>query len=277
VDRCSQLGEVSLAGCFLCTDEGLSSLADLPLKSLSLKHADKLGPRSMKALVEKCGETLESLTIESCPNLKESLSLLSEFKGLKLLHLKHIGLYQDDVVCELIEKLGPQLDELSLNGYPKLTDKLLETISVSCGRLQKLSLEECPLLTSQGFQGFLSKFKSRLTQLSLRRNVALDDQTIIGFLNHHGSTLTCLNLNGLDELTSHSLTTLASSASHLEMLDASWIRNVDDEFLEKLISTCPNLKRVKVYGCNRLTDFLLRQDLKNAHDQTVFIQGNEFD
>ena len=276
-DRCSQLEEVSLAGCFLCTDEGLSSIFDLRLQSLSLKHADKLGSRSLKALAKNCSATLESLTLENSPHIKENLNLISGLENLKILHLNHIGIYEDNDICDIIEKLGPKLEDLSLTGYPKLSDKILETISAFCGQLQRLSLEECPLLTSQGFQDFLSKFKSRLTHLSLRRNVTLDDQTIIGFLNHHGRTLTCVDLNGLDELTSHSLMALAFVAPSLELIDVSWIRNVDDEFLEKLIATCPNIKKVKAYGCNRLTDLLLRQELKNAQGQNIFIQGNEFD
>ena len=275
-EGCTQLKELALHGPFLCTDVGFSKLADLPLSSLVLSNASKMTSKSLEAFASKC-PNLEKLCLQYCASIGAGIDCITRFSQLKSLDLSYLGSISNEDICRVLEKVGAGLEELDLNGYPGLSDAVLELISDTCPRLHALSLADATSLTSAEFSAFLSKSKIHLKRVSLFRIVHLEDTTLIAVISHHGSSLQDLNINGLDELTTHSLAALAKSTPRLKTLDVSWIRNIDDEIFEDIIKHCPELKTIKVYGCNRLTDVTMRRVWKNGQGVNVNIQGNEFD
>lgn len=275
-DRCTQVQELDLDGPFLCSDDGLKSLFELPLKSLRIAHAEKMTGASLEELVLKCSN-LQHLSLEYCGRLKDGAQVVSGLGNLKSLSLNHIGGMTNESLMKIIESVGGNLKLLSLNGCNHMSDEVLVMIAKECPNLADLSLSDAPALTGQGFSVFFTASKAHFKSFSIHRNVTLPDSVIISLVNQHGSALEVLNLNGLDELTGHALTTLAVSCPRLLELDVSWIRTVDDEFIDKLISHSRGLKCVKVYGCNRLTEVTMKKALCNSAGHAILVHGNEFD
>jgi DNA repair protein RAD7 len=275
-DRCTQVQELDIDGPFLCSDDGLKSLFALPLKSLRIAHAEKMTGASLEELVVKCPD-LEHLSLEYCGRLKDGAQVVSGLVNLKSLSLNHIGGMTNDTLKQIIESVGGNLKLLSLDGCKDMSDQVLAVIAKECPKLAELSLSDAPALTGEGFAEFFSTSKAHLKSISLHRNVTLPDSVIISLSNLHGPFLEAVNLNGLDELTGHALTTLAMNCPRLLELDVSWIRTVDDEFIEKLMAQSPGLKCVKVYGCNRLTEVTMKKALCNSAGHAILMHGNEFD
>lgn len=125
---------------------------------------------------------------------------------------------------------------------------------------------------------FLEKFTaaSGLIAISLCRNVLLKDDVVVALINTHGATLQRLNLNGLDELTEYSLGAIAKGCPNMRELDVSWIRNVDDAILEALLANSRALTKVKVYGCNKLSEFIVNRRWLNEEQKEIRFIGNEY-
>ncbi len=275
-DRCDQVQELVLDGPFLCSDDGFKAIFSLPLKTLRIGHAAKMTGDSLQELVEKCPQ-LEELSFEYCGRLKDGARAISRLSKLTALTLNHVGGMDNETLAEIIGSVGSNLRKLSLNGYCNMSDDILKLIATECRHLSDLSLSEASSLTADGFGQFFTLSKACLKSISLHRNVSLTDSVVISLVNQHGPTLENINLNGLDDLTVQALKTLAMGCPRLLSLDVSWIRLVDDEFLEKLLLFSRGLKCIKVYGCNRLTEVTMKKTLCNGAGLPVLVYGNEFD
>jgi DNA repair protein RAD7 len=144
----------------------------------------------------------------------------------------------------------------------------------------------CSNLTNQTVLDFFSNLKSQgLRKLNLCGLVDLQDDAVIAAIHSCGHYIQRLNLNGCDNLTDRVFKALiqpvgspiSSGCSSLEHLDISWIRAVDDEVLKQIIDASPTLKRISVYGCNRLTHFALDREWKTKNGHVIQFDGNEFD
>ncbi|KAI8818591.1 uncharacterized protein EV422DRAFT_173028 [Fimicolochytrium jonesii] len=281
-DTCAQLETLCLDGPFLPSNAAFATLFEglgEKLRELTLRHAAKLNKNGIETLVGSCPH-LRVLRLEQCMKLDdESIQLLGNFKDLEVLEIGFMGdKVSEESFVNLLMTIGAGLKTLVLNGHSRLTDSVLTAIASNCTQLHDLSLEECESLTSEGVLQFVRDLKSStgLTSLSLSRNVTMKDDLIVALVNLHGHSLQKLNLNGLDELTEYSLNSLATGCPNLRELDVSWVRNVDDFVLKQLVDSCPSLAKVKVYGCNRLTEIIVNGHTKNADGVEVRFVGNEY-
>ena len=63
-----------------------------------------------------------------------------------------------------------------------------------------------------------------------------------------------LDLNSVDGLREKSLKALAENAPNLTDLDVSFVREIDDFLLKHFLDKLPSLKRISIYGNNRISD-----------------------
>ncbi|KND04484.1 uncharacterized protein SPPG_00212 [Spizellomyces punctatus DAOM BR117] len=282
-ENCTSLASLSLSGPFLPSSSGFITLFQglgEKLKELSLQHAAKLDKAAVEVLVQRC-PNLTLLRFDQCLKLgDEGIRLIADLKHLDFLELSRLGeKVSEESLIHVIRTVGAQLRVLSLNGHSHLTDKVLnEAIVPTCERLQEISMEESEGLTSAGMVDFFGKLKapSGLSVVSLSRNVHMNDDVIVAIVNHFGTSLQQLNLNGLDELTDYSLGAVATGCPNLTELDVSWIRNVNDSILEKLLANSRSLSKVKVYGCNKLSEFIINRRWINKYEQDIRFVGNEY-
>ncbi|KAI9093761.1 hypothetical protein DFS34DRAFT_256907 [Phlyctochytrium arcticum] len=277
------LQSLNLLGPFLPSDQAFADmftrLGD-NLKSLSLQYAAKVSAKSMSALAQHC-PNITALRLDQCLKLgDESVQSLCELRQLRSLELNRLGEnVSSDCLIRLLQSVGEKLDNLTLNGHPFVDDALLnDVLAPMCPDLEHISLEDCPAITSDGLIKFFSSYKPTkpLKTLNLFRNTSLNDDAIVSILNLHGSGLESLNLNGLDELKVYSLEQIAKLAPSLKVLDVSWIRNMNDTILEEILVKCCNLERVKVYGCNRLSECVANRQWVNRAGVGIRVVGNEF-
>ncbi|ORZ37443.1 hypothetical protein BCR44DRAFT_65476 [Catenaria anguillulae PL171] len=106
------------------------------------------------------------------------------------------------------------------------------------------------------------------------------DAALVPILEQSAPYLKRLALNWMDQVTHRSLMALVDSVgAHpvVRDLDLSWVRCVDDPVLEQLVERLPELARVTVFGCNKLTAWatVLKQ-WENARGDRVAVIGSEF-
>ncbi|KAJ3006338.1 hypothetical protein HKX48_000171 [Thoreauomyces humboldtii] len=281
-DECPNLESLTLDGPFLPSDAGFADmfkgLGD-KLKHLTLRHAAKLNHGAVRTLVDTCPNLVE-LRLDGCLKLDdEGVRLLAGLKDLQVVEIGFMGqTISEESLIYLIENIGGGLRALLLNGHENLNDKVLTTISTHCTRLQEISLAQCTTITSEGMLSFIRSLRcvNGLSSLNLSRNVHLADDVVVALVNQHGNQLTNLDLNGLDDLTEYALRALSAGVPNMRNLDVSWVRNVDDFMLDELVQKSRHLVKVKVYGCNKLSDVILNRRNVNDDDVELRFVGNEY-
>ncbi|KAI8800192.1 hypothetical protein BJ742DRAFT_881312 [Cladochytrium replicatum] len=286
IGKLDMLSVLELKGCFKCTENGWSTILGglgPKLNELTLRYAAKFGQKSMEVLTIQC-PNLQKLALIECESVDDvAVQKISRLQSLHHLQLDRLGAGISDVtLTDVIIAVGKSLRVLSLVGYPNATDLILfNGIVPHCPVLTSLILSECDQLTPDGFVTFLNKFHSptrTFERLDLSRNVLFTDAVVTSVMNLYGPNLVYLGLNGLDELTGYSLKAVAGESARLEELDVSWVRALDDEAFIEIVRGCGKLRRVGLYGCNRLTDVVLGNGrvFKNGAGDMIQLVGNEY-
>ncbi|KAJ3188499.1 hypothetical protein HK101_009134 [Irineochytrium annulatum] len=283
--NCPHLHSLTLKGPFLVTDKAYERLFTALggiLRLLCLENAAKLSSSSIECLADNC-PNVESLSLGQCRALKdEGVKSLEKLARLETLVLEELGEVKDESIVGVIKSIGKALKVLELNGFPDMEDLvLLDGIAPNCRKLQRLSLRGNESLTDEGFVTFLNAFQpeATLSRLNVSRVVNLKDDALNSIVSHHGNSLEFLGMNGLEFVTTHSLQNAFCSGNmpRLEEVDLSWVRSLDDDVFGELVIKCPMLKSVKIYGCNKLTEFSLLRAHINANGAVIRKIGNEFD
>ncbi|KAJ3259740.1 hypothetical protein HDU77_001704 [Chytriomyces hyalinus] len=285
--HCQSIRSLTIKGAFLVTDNAFETLFRSPisksLEDLFLENTSKLGMKGIQALAETCTTSLQSLSLSHCnvAGGEGVVQILGKMKGLKTLELIEMGSVSDDDLIGILKEVGNGLTKLSFNGFPNMTDKLLtEGICNYCPNLEHLSLRNNEQVTDEGMLAYLNTTTmsaAPLKSIDLNRLYNLTDSTITSLISHHGASLRRLILNGLDDLTEYALNAIVDGCPLVTELDLSWIRNFDDALFERMVGKCSLLKSVKVFGCNRLTEFSLVKRFSNAEGELIRVLGNEFD
>ncbi|KAI8852689.1 hypothetical protein BC829DRAFT_384307 [Chytridium lagenaria] len=281
---CTQLTSLTLKGPFLVSDTAwtmLFSSLGLKLEELFFENAAKLSTSAIETLAKEC-QNLKSLNLTLCESINdEGVTGLGALKKLEAFVLDDLGDVKDESIIEVLKGVGAGLKVLGLNGFLNMEDKvLIEGIAPNCTNLEKLMLRANESLSDEGMIQFMNVFQSRpgLRHLDIGRIVNLKDGSLTSIISLHGSTLEHLDINGLDYFTEYSLKcAFDGGLPRLREVDVSWVRSVDEDLLEMLMKKTPFLSKVRVYGCYRLTQFVLCKEHLNAAGETIKLIGNEFD
>lgn len=257
------LTSLALRGCFLITVGGWTKFFETVgsrLELLEMSDSSRFKADTALALVQNC-VNLTHLTLAKLTHLDdEAVAHLSALRNLKSLDLSHSGaLITDDVIIALLASAGAHLETLNLSGLRELTDRtLMEGILPHCTNLRHLYLNDMDLLTDEGVSTFFGSWttNSPLLTLEVERCPLLTDGALAALLAHSGANLRSLNLNSLDEVTNEGILkiTEANAIPLCETLDVSWVRAVDDLVIRRLLENAKMLRKLLVWGNNRVTE-----------------------
>ncbi|XP_010917190.1 uncharacterized protein [Elaeis guineensis] len=227
------LTTLSLRGAYRLSDDGLNAIvSSAPLLcSINLSQCSLITSSGITNLVEKLDSVLRELYIDDCQNVDAMLILpaLKKLKYLELLSVAGIQSVCDKFVHRLIPICGSNMRELVFAGC-QLNDSAIEHLANGCRLLQKLKL--C--------------------------RSAFSDEAVAAFLEASGGSLTELSLNSVEKVAEHTAVAISRKCySNLQNLDLSFCRKMTDEALGLIVDNCSNLRILKLFGCNQVTDTFL--------------------
>ncbi|KXS14986.1 RNI-like protein [Gonapodya prolifera JEL478] len=307
--RCPFIDEMQLQGPFLVTDDGFSTIFQTfgrHLKRFSLEDSPKITTKSVLSIISACNPSspvlgpsgkaphdgLSVLRFVRCSSLEDTALLAMASLGCPLQQLDLVGLNEksttDNGVVEALAALGASLWCLDLSWNPKLGDATALAIPDRCPNIREVGLAGCVAVTNKGLVEMLESLNASmqdgdesrgLTKVDFARlPMGVVDDEVAGWIEKRcGAVLRLLNLNDAGAITRDALESLISSAPHLWSIDLSWVRCVDDEAIESLIETARELREVKVFGCNKVTDLATKRKWKNDEGSVVKIVGCEFE
>src|SRR5262249_47016382 len=136
---------------------------------------------------------------------------------------------------------------------------LTDGVHRHCSQLRELRLAWCEELSSMALETLFNTWRDvnpgGLTVVDLERCASLESQVLTSLARYTSATLQELVLNGLEKLTEEAFAELfGQECGNLAVLDVSWCRVVSDEVMALALKAAPNLKRVHVWGCHRVTE-----------------------
>ncbi|KAK0541860.1 UV-damaged DNA-binding protein rad7 [Tilletia horrida] len=196
---------------------------------------------------------------------------------------------KDESVITLLSKVGANLQTLNISGNTALTDAAVtKGIAPHCPALISLSCSGCDQITGKAFAHLWNgttpeddekaqegedrpsssangkrtnghkapSDTARLRRINLSRALLVDDEAIIALMQHSGNALVDINLNSVDLMTERALSAMAQYCKSAVTIDLSFCRSLDDSLLVDLMKI-PTLQKVLVWGCNRVSDFVI--------------------
>ena len=170
---------------------------------------------------------------------------------------------EDEEVVSLLKAVGQNLTHLDVSKNIDFTDRVVkEGIMPYCRKLKTLRLIGCEQIEAATVTGMFADWTRQgvpgISHLHLDRMLKLDDSLMEPMLTHSGPELVELSLNSVDGITDRGLEILANAKNlpKLEVLDLSFVRAVDDGSLDRICRNLQSLKKVCVFGCNRISDFM---------------------
>ncbi|KAB8068337.1 leucine rich repeat protein [Aspergillus leporis] len=268
---------------------------DLKVKHLQLDATNLVSDLYWRQLFEKLGPQLESLKLSNldfsldddtieimcrfctalrCLKLKQcwkmgdgSLQALSSLTSLRHLSLNLVQETKNDNLLEVVSKLGPRLQTLSLEGFPNADDCLLKTIHDNCRFLSKLRLSDNVVCTDQGFVRLFTEWSNHpleFVDLSSTRDmdnsnpdgpgdaIGLASEGLIALMNHSGTAIRKLNISSCRHVSRAAFEEVFSndkSYPNLNELDVSFHTVMDDYLVGRIFRCCPALKKLVAFAC----------------------------
>ncbi len=271
-----KLKSVELYGPFLVRKEAWHRFFEAigaRLESFKIRESPRFDLSCAKAMVKHCPNVRELGLAQIGPLDKTMLQPLESYGDqLTYLDVSDPGVsapgippksLEDDEVVSLLKAVGKNLTHLDVSKNIDLTDRVItEAIMPHCRQLATLRLIGCEKLEANVVADMFTQWAKDdvpgISHLHLDRLLKLDDSLVEPMLTHSGPALVELSLNSVDGITDKGLEILANAKNLpvLELLDLSFIRAVDDDSLDRICKNLPSLKKVSVFGCNRISDFL---------------------
>ncbi|KAJ1030049.1 hypothetical protein NDA16_000962 [Ustilago loliicola] len=271
-----KLKSVELYGPFLVRKEAWHRFFETVgsrLESFKIRESPRFDLSCAEAMVKHCPNLRELGLAQIGPLDKTMLQPLESYgHQLSYLDVSDPGVsapgippksLEDDEVVSLLKAVGKNLKYLDVCKNIDLTDRIVtEGIMPHCHKLKTLRLIGCEKIEAATVAGMFTEWTRQgvagLSDLHLDRMLKLDDSLMEPMLTHSGPDLIELSLNSVDGITDKGLEVLANAKNLpiLEVLDLSFVRAVDDDSLDRICKNLPSLKKVSVFGCNRISDFL---------------------
>ncbi|KAE8349260.1 hypothetical protein BDV28DRAFT_64175 [Aspergillus coremiiformis] len=273
---------------------------DLQIKSLQLDAANLVSDTYWRRLFEKLGPQLESLKLSNldfslddetievmcryCTELRRlklkqcwkmgdgSLQALSSLASLQHLSLNIVRETDSESLLEVVSKLGPRLQTLSLEGFPNVDNILLETIHEKCRLLSKLRLSENAVCTDKGFARLFTDWSNpplEFVDFSSTRDVdnsnpdgpgdaiGLASEGLIALMNHSGPAIRKLNISSCRHVSRSAFEEVFSIEKiypNLKELDVSFHPIMDDFLVGRIFHCCPAIKKLVAFACFNVRD-----------------------
>ncbi|KAL1983914.1 hypothetical protein VTN96DRAFT_9767 [Rasamsonia emersonii] len=242
-------------------------------ESLKLSNLDSsLDDETIDVMSRQC-TNLRRLKLKECwkPGDK-SLDAISRLPKLEHLSLEFLRETQCENVVGMIEKLGPNLQTLSLQSFHNADDRLLETIHRQCQNLSKLRLADNAVCTDKGYANLFTDWSNpplRFVDLSSTRDVdnanpdgpaepvGLASQGFVALMKHSGSKIETLNISSCRHISRAAFEEVFNKDQtypQLKELDISFHTTIDDYLVTSIFKCCPAIKKLVAFACFRVRD-----------------------
>lgn len=273
--KLTKLKSIELYGPFLVRKEAwhrFFAAVGPRLESFKIRESPRFDLSCAESMVQHCPNLRELGLAQIGPLDKTMLKPLESYGDqLTYLDISDPGVsapgippksLENDEVVSLLKAVGKNLTYLDTSKNIDLTDRIIvEAISPCCHKLKTLRLIGLENLKAETVAGMFADWTlegvTGISYLYLDRMLKLDDSLMEPLLTHSGPDLVELSLNSVDGITDTGLEVLANAKNltKLETLDLSFVRAVDDDSLDKICRNIDSLKKVSVFGCNRISDF----------------------
>ncbi|XP_062382174.1 F-box/LRR-repeat protein 15 [Sardina pilchardus] len=242
-------------------------LLDLPWEDVLVTHVLCYLPLRHLATLQRVSKQFRSLIqvyLANCRNFdlsqvgphisKEAFcSMLSDNKVLQNLSVQNCSAWITDK--ELLPVIGqnPHLQRVDMRGCSSLSRHSLVAVSLSCLRLQHLSLAHCEWVDSLSLRSLADHCGGGLRSVDLTACRQLKDEAIC-YLARRCPALRSLSVAVNANVTDEAVDEVAKSCRELEELDLTGCLRVRNEAIRTVAEYCPKLRSLKVNHCHNVTE-----------------------
>lgn len=247
-----------------------------------------LGSQLERLRLSNLDSSLDDETVEimsrQCPNLRrlklkqcwkigdKALVALADLTNLEHLSLDLLQEVKPEHVVNLVEKLGPNLRTLSLQGFHDSDDALLDAIHRRCSRLEKLRLSDNAICTDKGYVSLFSNWSNpplKFADFSSTRDidnsnpdgpqdpVGLASQGFVSLMEHSGSRVEKLNISSCRHISRDAFETVFGDGRvypALKEFDISFQTVMDDFLVTSIFKCCPSMKKLIAFACFKVNN-----------------------
>ncbi|KAI8959100.1 RNI-like protein [Daldinia sp. FL1419] len=243
------------------------------LKSLRVYFTDRhFGNKTIESLQDYCPSLARLKICHNQAVSDEGVEKIAQLRNLEHLGLRLVTQTETMSYVTIVQKIGNQLRTLSIRDVPCVDDRLLDAIHDHCTRLVKLRITNSEVMTDAGFVRLFKGWKNKglsFVDLELCRHVDSShprvNQHMIGFcsggfralMKHSGKTLRKLNVHGCRHISGEAFEDVFAAGQEypdLSDLEISFCEEVTDLIVGLIFRSCPNLKRLNVFGCMKVKD-----------------------
>ncbi|KAK4241446.1 hypothetical protein C8A03DRAFT_41161 [Achaetomium macrosporum] len=243
------------------------------LRSLRVYWTDKHFGDEVLSLLESTCPSLTRLKV--CHNQQVTgtgVAAIGNLKSLRHLSLDLRNEVHPDVYVDVLSKIGPSLETLSLTRIRTGDNSILDAIHTHCRSLVKLRITDSEEMTDAGFVRlfkdwanpglvFLDLQKCRQLDAAHPRNnpdgIGLCSNGFRALIAHSGKTLKFLNVHGCRHIQAAAFEEVFGPEKvydAMRKLEISFCEEVTDFVAGSIFRSCPNLRELNVFGCMKVKD-----------------------
>ncbi|KAI5918920.1 DNA repair protein-like protein Rad7 [Camillea tinctor] len=274
ISRHITLNSIYLHGANLLTEDcwnGFLKAKGQDLKTLQVYFTDRhFSDNVVKSLNENC-PSLARLKI--CHNQQvsdEGIKHIAHLENLEHLSLRLVKRTSTDAYVEVIKSIGSHLRTFSIQEVEDVDDRLLDALHDNCTSLTKLRITASQVVTDAGFVRLFKDWKNKpLNFIDLEQcrhvdaknprenahQVGLCSDGFQAIMNHSGKALRHLNVHACRHISREAFEeafSIDKEYPELLNLEISFCEEVTDLIVGCIFRSCPNLKKLNVFGCMKV-------------------------
>ncbi|ODH49136.1 hypothetical protein GX48_04754 [Paracoccidioides brasiliensis] len=243
------------------------------LESLKLSNLDSaLDDESIAVMAEHC-TNLCCLKLKTCWLLgDDALSSIAKLSKLEHLSLEFMKETSSNVLLDMVDKLGPSLQTLSLVSFKNAEDEMLDMIHQRCRRLSKLRFADNDKCTDASYSRLFTDWDNPpLTHVDFSSTRDVDNRNPDGpeepiglasagftaLMNHSGKFIEALNICSCRHISHKALSEVFDGEQKypcLKEFDISFHTSADDSLVLGIFRSCPALRKVIAFACFGIRD-----------------------
>ena len=256
---CITVHSIKLNGCELLSDKGLGFVARfcIDLEELDVSGCCCITSKGLHDILLNC-HTLTHLDTNGCTCVNSISAPVANGFGLghhgSFLQLRYLDLSDcvafDDLGMRVVGLSCGLLENLYLRRCNRVTDVGVKHIAQHCVHLKELSVSDCYKVRDFSLKE-IAKNCTGLKYLSAAKCPVTD--TAMKYIGKHCVKLKYLNIRGCEAVSDVGITHIVQNCLKLRSLDAGKC-DITDSGLHIIGIHCPQLKKLSIRGCERVTD-----------------------
>jgi F-box and leucine-rich repeat protein GRR1 len=161
-------------------DQWILAMSKLHVKALSWRNCPRLHDAGLAALFRNSKE-LETVCLDGCAGLRNSVVLLFQLPRIKQVSLKNCQMYDPTLV-----EIPLTIEYLDVSGHPRINDVFLEKCA-GIPMLTYLLVARCSSITNSGVLKLVKKKGKKFVKLELSENVQIGSDAVQELRKKFGS------------------------------------------------------------------------------------------